>query len=149
VWTVRGQKQQLASCQPHQIDGELRFVEFRVVEHNDGSRFQFRQQFRRQPFVKDIRIASAAKEHRRDQFVAEITADQTGARTFIARSVPVDFLSDESPAVTAVCCRREACFIQVEDVPAFLGGFVKLFQEAAAILFIALRLCVPRGFFYG
>lgn len=146
---VRRQEQQLAACHSHKVDRQLRFVELCVVEDNDGPGPQGRQQFRSQPFVEDIRIASTGKEHRRDQPAFKIAANQTGARAFVTGSVPVYFLPDESPAVRSVGCRRKTCFINVENIALFIHGLVKLFQEAAAILFISLCLRVSRGFFYG
>jgi hypothetical protein len=51
--------------------------------------------------------------------------------------------------VRAACRRREASFIKIENIALFLHRFVEALQEAFTVLFIELRLCVPRGFFYG
>lgn len=120
-----------------------------VVKDDDGPRFQSRQQFGHQPFVKNIGVACAGKRHRCDQFFVAIAADQTGAWACVARDIAVDFLPDKGPAVGAARGGRKARFINIDNIALFLRGFVEPLQEPASVFFIALCLGVTSGFFYG
>jgi hypothetical protein len=146
---VRRQEQKFTACQFHEINRELRFVELGVVKDDDRSGFQSRQQFRGQPFIEDIGIARSLEGHRRDQLVAEVSADQARARAFVARDIAVYLLPDERPAMRTACRWRKARFIKINKIAPLLRDFVETPQETAAVFFIALRLCVTSGFFYG
>lgn len=124
-------------------------MERRIVEHDNRAALEKRQKFRCQPFVENIRVASAVEQPWGDQFFAEIPANQAGARTSGSGFFPVYFLSDECPSMRAMNSRREAGFIDKDNIPRFVHGLVKMLQEASAFTFIILRFRVPRGFFYG
>jgi len=101
-------------------------VECCIVEHDDCAAFQTRQKFRRQPFIKNICVARAVKQEWRDQFFAEVAADQTGARASGSRFFPVDFLPDECPSVRAMDCWRKSRFINKDNVSVFIRCFIKM-----------------------
>jgi hypothetical protein len=122
----------------------------RVVQHDDRSCLQLRQQHLLQPLVKHFGVARSLKQHGRNQFALAVSANQTGSWSLLSALQAPHALTLGCPAVLTVCAWGKAGFIQINQglIVALSSPMAQQIALAQVAPPIGEGLGVAQRFFY-
>ena len=96
--------------------GRRCFMKSRIIENDHGRLGEDGEKMFGEPLIEPIGIGGAWEQNGGDELLTTFGGDQAGARTLVAGTVAIDFMSDPSPAALTARGGFEAAFIKMNDV---------------------------------